>query len=501
VACLAAVLGIVCATSALAAPAGVGQAQESELEQARQHLRNSDLPMAIQTLEKLVAKRHSHPNGEIALNLLLDTYVRDGRFERMTALVEELLADKKFLAAKPGLRKRLQTIRVQASRMRAERLERDGDSQACGRAYQAIYTTTPNGPRMDQVLYNAGVCFEQAKSPGSALEMFALIRQRFPRSRVAQKALVRAANLYAVTASFEKAADHYEAYATMYAGEKDAPAALSNAVHYRRGLAQYDRAISNIELFVRHYKRKYKREAADALFSIAGIHQAQQRPDKEILLLQRYLREFGSAGGRERVLVAHAKIGELLWKQSRRGTRPIASPRARNGVLVAKARKHFRLALRVWKRLGHNRALPEERARLEQATFWYGAARFYLTEPMFEMLLSNPRPADHSALADQVSAELSDVQRIAGALDWRIASAARKGQVFDHLGQREKASAAFAACLDASKELNRFNEFSRLCERRLSRLQPNDFPPMTELRGTPELTPVLGGPGPIIEQD
>ncbi|MBT8491867.1 MAG: tetratricopeptide repeat protein, partial [Deltaproteobacteria bacterium] len=360
---------------------------------------------------------------------------------------------------------------VRRARLEAEALEKKRAWEGCGRIYRDTYSSHPNDPRADEVLYNAGVCFERARSVGAALAMYAQLRRRFPHSRQAQKALVRAANLHAQTASFARAAELYEEYARMYPGEKDAPSALSNAVAYRQGIGDYDRAIADTERFVRSYRRKNKREAAAALFSMAGLYQAKGQSDRAAAVLRRYLKEFGRVGGRARVVIALARIGEHEWQRScplaagaggcvrvrRKGQSVAFKAVTRNHRRAAEARRHFRRAVAEWRKLAGTRPDAGYRFRDDgqalraAADRWHGAARFYLADASFEQMLAKKAgsAADAAAMFERAG-EATPA--------WQVASAARVGQVLLHQGQPRRAAAAFQRCLKLSVEASHFDD-------------------------------------------
>jgi tetratricopeptide (TPR) repeat protein len=404
---------------------------------------------------------------------------------------------------------------VQIARKKAEALEREGDWEGCGRLYRDIAATYSSSPRIDEVLYNAGVCFEEARSVGQAVAMYSQLRQRYPSSRLSQKALVREANLHAATARFEEAAELFESYAKRYGGEKDAPNALSNAIVYRRALGHYRKAVADVELYLRRYKRRRKREAAAVLFSLAGLYEAQGRKKDTAAILRRYLREFGRVGGQERVVIALARVGEVEWQESCpsqtdrglcvrvRGTGKSRTftPVARNRRRSAEAKRHFRKAVRAWQRLartgtGQRYGMVERGSPTRnQALHWYLAARFHLADELFEELLRQSKAA-RGPVRDELVTELASIAAEASAAPvWRIASAARTGQLYLRAGQRGKAREAFRTCLDASMRASWFSEYSRLCETELRAIEPDQVPPLTELLAVPMRTPVLSRPG------
>ena len=56
----------------------------------------------------------------------------------------------------------------------------------------------------------------------------------------------------------------------------------------------------------------------------------------------------------------------------------------------------------------------------------------------------------------------------------------------------EKSLTAYGACLQKSTELGWFSEWSKLCERELGQIKPEQFPTASELRGDPnQVSPLI----------
>jgi hypothetical protein len=60
---------------------------------------------------------------------------------------------------------------------------------------------------------------------------------------------------------------------------------------------------------------------------------------------------------------------------------------------------------------------------------------------------------------------------------------------------------AFRVCLDKSTQLGWFSDWSKLCERELGQIRPDEFPTATELRGTPRVAAVIAVEGPVYRLD
>jgi TolA-binding protein len=451
---------------------------------ARIYWRHDHLEDALPIFQDIVDQHPDHETALYSAHIILDSLIRLQKYDELNKWAIKISTNQKFLEDKDDLRERVADIKAKSMRKAAEMLEKDKKWVECGEAYLAIFETSPNSPGMDEVLYNAGVCFEEGKSIGFAIRMFGELRKKFPKSKLSERALVRMGNAYGAISRYEDSAKLYEEYANKYAGEKDASAALSNAVTYRKGIGHDRQAIKNIEEFVKKFKNKRRDDAADAFFGMTGIYEKQGNDAMVVKHLQRYLREFGSRGGRDRVIIANAKIGEVLWNQSCRGKGvdgacvKIARERAlrrtrrqrRKGAAVpnrcgesdrivltvierdkSKARQaqgYFKKAIREWGRGADS--IPDERK--PGAAYWAYAAYFYLAEDQYESFLdikfpeklnfdpnkpkvvaqSKKRFEDWFKKKSAVGAKVNGMYK--EILDgksaaWAIAAAARMGQV------------------------------------------------------------------------
>lgn len=186
----------------------------------------------------------------------------------------------------------------------------------CAAMYLALFNMDPGGAIADQMLYNAAVEYENAASMGTAITVLETLRAQFPKSPVAVKALARLGMLYARIGWYAEAASALETYARKYASEKDAYAAMSDAVFYRRSLGQHEEAIADTQYFIKTFGAKRVAEAADAYFSLTISYQALGDDAKVVEHLRDYLKRYAGKGSPSRAVVAYAKLGEALWKQS-----------------------------------------------------------------------------------------------------------------------------------------------------------------------------------------
>lgn len=184
---------------------------------------------------------------------------------------------------------------------------------ACGNAYLDLYNKEPARPDGDEVLYNAAVCFQQARSVSTAILMWQNLQRSYPRSKLGPKALMQTAMAYLGIARFDEAAPRFEDYAKRYAGEKDARDALENAITLRTALGDRDKRIADTKLYVMMYGARAPKEAADAMFAVVGAYDA---PADQAKALREYIKTYGGKGSHEQLAQAYQRLGDALWRQS-----------------------------------------------------------------------------------------------------------------------------------------------------------------------------------------
>ncbi|HEY5946042.1 MAG TPA: hypothetical protein VIV40_11155 [Kofleriaceae bacterium] len=210
-----------------------------------------------------------------------------------------------------------------ADRKRVEQLERDAQASdspeaftEVGTAYMQLYNADPQAPGGDELLYNAAVAFENSRTIAAAIQSLTLLRRQYPNGAIAARALARLARIYVDIALYDKAADKLEEYGMRYAGEKDAADAISDAIYFRKAIGHHDKAIADTKYFVKTFGSKRPQYAADAMWGLTSIYEAEANPDQLLKHLREYIQSYSSKGDPGRVVIAHAKIGQLLWKQS-----------------------------------------------------------------------------------------------------------------------------------------------------------------------------------------
>ncbi len=546
---------------------------------------------AIPIFQDILDHHREHETAEYSANLLLDTYNRLQRYDEMLALADKLVEDKKFLDGKDELKTTIEKLKATSMRKRAEKLESDAKAGsdfakyiACGQSYLDIYNRNPEATDNDEVLYNAGVCYEEGKSIGAAISMYGLMQKYYPNSKITAKAIARLGKAYGDIAFYKEASDKLEEYAKKYGGEKDAYDAMSDAVFYRKGLGDDAKAIEDTKYFVKQFGQKKISDAANAEFSLTSVYEKQGDGDAVIKHLREYIRVYGDKGGADRLVQAYEKIGATLWQQScpvkqvdgecvkitreravstkkqqtkkKKGndlpTQCGAESKIKVAVIPRDDRKvkdamaAFHAAMTEFDKRQGKFATPEAEAG---AKYYYALAKIAEADKDFEAYLAIKFPANlnfdpnNKAIAAKSLARFDEwvkqKQKVGGDATTKytnvlgikdaansITAAARIGQVQQNFSDalftaaipadlrvgefaedkveafcdkmtevadplEKRSIEAFGVCLSKSTELGYFSEWSKLCERELGQIKPEEYPTASELRGDPnQVAPV-----------
>ena len=318
----------------------------------------------------ILAHHRQHATAEFAANLVLDMYNQQGREAELVALNQQLLDDLEFLRGKDSLATRLRENQIVAERRSAEALEKQAQQTgnlatfvACGEAYLRIYNAGPEAPRANEVLYNAGVCFEQGRSLAAAITAFQLLRKYYPTDDRSVQALARLGSMYADFAFYQQAATALEEYATKYPNAPAAKAALSDAVQYRKGLGDDKKAIADTATYVAKYQRSKTSvaDAAAAQWSLTAVLDKQNDRPTMIRHLRDYIARFGRTGTIENLITAQTKLGQELWAQAC----PVTS---RDGQCIRVQRERALGATSTRQRQRRGSALPTQCGAASKAT-------------------------------------------------------------------------------------------------------------------------------------
>jgi tetratricopeptide (TPR) repeat protein len=298
-------------------------------QKARIYYEANQFDKAAPIFAEIATQYKTDPLAVVAANLLLNCLEHQKKFTEIGTWVDRFLASPE-LTKDAEFKAVLDKIKAGIEWKRCEEFEARKQYKQAGLCQNDLYEKYSTDPRVPTLLHDMGVNFTRAKLIGNAMKARqALVDWDVERCKkegrgckphpLAQKALFQLGQSYMDLAYFESAAKYFEAFADKYGAEKEAPQALSTAVFFRRGLGQDAKAIDDARTFVKSYRtgRHAKRQEAAAVeFSIGQIYASQKNWDKLIKHYNSYLKTWGKDGGVDRQILAHVRIGEVLWRQS-----------------------------------------------------------------------------------------------------------------------------------------------------------------------------------------
>jgi len=261
-----------------------------------------------------------HKNSDLAIysaNLLLDCLSIKHNFKKLEEKVDEFLASPE-LTKDQEFKVQLSKLKAGVQRMQLADLEKQGKNKEAAAMYIQLATDYPDDPKIDEVYYNAAVLFDKANLVGAAISARQQLLKVKPDSTLAKKAIFQIGRNYQNIAAFELAAENYETFANKFPGEKESATALYSASMFRRGLGENDKSIADVKDFIKLYggRKEFVDKAAGVEFDTAQIYEQQKNTDALKKHFTAYLKDWGTKGGVDRQIIAHAKLGEILWKES-----------------------------------------------------------------------------------------------------------------------------------------------------------------------------------------
>lgn len=390
---------------------------------------------AIKYYQEIVDK---HTKDELAIysaNLLLDSLNILGRTKDVVIYVDKFLLNQDLMKD-PEFQKQMVTIKVDSLDLEGRRFETEGNYKECGRSMEAAADSLPEHPKHAERLYNAALCFTNARLIGEAIRMREKLIKDHPKDALAQRALYQIASGYHQLAAYTEAARRYEEFATKFPGEQQSATALGNAYTFRIGLGMFNEAVQDMQAYIRFYGSRRPQDAADKFYQLSEVYEKQNETDQLARHLEDFLKRWGSHAGADKTILAHFKLGEIYWKKSCpkegvggacieiqrvtatgrqkalyeinkkikdkrkkiRELRTQCGPPTKSKItvydrkkdLAKKAQGHFSTALKLWasaeKRIPG--ASPEEqKARLSFAAYAAAGSAFFKAEQVYEDFL------------------------------------------------------------------------------------------------------------------
>jgi tetratricopeptide (TPR) repeat protein len=279
--------------------------------------------------------------GEVAANLVLDSYNLQKDFAKVNEWARKFYANDKLAQGK--FREDLSKLIEQSSFALVAQLEEKKQFAKAAEAYLNFVKDFPQTTIADQALYNASVDYFKAKQLDKAIEVRQNLISKYPRSRFVPDSIYANAEALEAIGDFEQAASTYELYVKGFErsqSEKGAPkkakkgkdsgeekkeekqkweeakaqVALFNAATYREGLGQYKQALKNRELYLTLWPKT--KDAEQIYLSIVALHEKNGAYGKALKMLEDYERD--NIRSPSKYLTAEGRIVGIYEKKLRR---------------------------------------------------------------------------------------------------------------------------------------------------------------------------------------
>ncbi len=323
--------------------------------------------------------------------------------------------------------------------------------------------------------------------------------------------------------------------------------ALESAVLFRIGLGQTEQAVDDARLFERSYKRKFPAETARVIYAIGTIYEREGNWQAVARHYRDFLRNYRRQALPNQLVRANVLLGRAHWETNDKNT---AARHFRDAIAAFRdaAAEISRLEVDDGTKVQY---LKEALDAAAEATFYLADLKYDEFRAIRFPRYSGGRSLDRVNTWAQTEfmawiqqkqqslqateAEFNKIAELQVSVreglppltspPWLIAAAARIGQMyisiidavqaapipeeiendpelfdiyvgaFDEPLEPVRAQAVdkFEFCLTTATNVRWFNEYSRICESELNRLDPRRYPVAAELRGS--ATYVYGGVG------
>ena len=298
--------------------------------------------------------------GEIAANLVLDSYNALGDYKKVNEWARRFYANDKLATGK--FKDDLAKVIEQSSFKLVNQLEEKKEYAAAAQAYLDFVKDFPRTQIADKALYNASTDFYRAHMLERALAARELLFRNYPHSPLVPASQLANAEGYEAIGDFEHAAEAYELYVSGFEKqlapaeksrktsskkkgkhakaapveepkkegpvweESKAQIALFNAGVYREGLGQLRQALRDRERYLEIWPAA--KDSETVALSIADLHERMNQYGKAVAFLDQRARD--QERDPNRFLAAQARI---LLIQDQKLKNPKAVARTQKVVL------------------------------------------------------------------------------------------------------------------------------------------------------------------------
>ena len=274
---------------------------------AKVYYDHDHLEEAVGRFIEIAEKYPTHPfgtgktAGELSAHLALNCYEQLQQWDKLHETAVRFYRNNQL--ARDKLKEELAKIVETSAFKLVELFEKKGEHGNAAEAYMSFAKNFPSSQLAAQALFNAALGYSKAKQFNKAIETRQLLIKGHSKSQYYPETLYLLSQDFVMIADFELAASHFEQYVVQYSRalssgegttrqasrasgrrsskatahkatarpkesefgfkEKQAQFALSNALFFRTGLGQYEKAIKNGETYLAMWPRS---KQADEVF-------------------------------------------------------------------------------------------------------------------------------------------------------------------------------------------------------------------------------------------
>lgn len=267
--------------------------------------------------------------GEVAANLVLDSYNLIGDWQKVNDWARKFYAEEKL--AQGQFRIELAKLIEQSTFKLINQLEAKKEYQKAAEAYMTFVTEWPKSELGEKAFHNGAINYFNAKMINKAIELRKQFIVKYPKSQYVPADVFALAEGQEAIADFEPASKYYELYAENYEksraprkgkaapkkGEKEGPEqvweeqkaqdALFNAGVFREGLGNYKAALKNREKYLELWPKSKDVEAVQK--SILDLYEKMGAWAKVVKGLEDYERDY--VKDPNKVLTAEGRIANI----------------------------------------------------------------------------------------------------------------------------------------------------------------------------------------------
>ena len=457
---------------------------------------------AVSRLKKIFEYDPNHEMAGIAVNTLLDAYVRLRHWDKVEEWARKLIAVKNF---KVKSKKDLQLIIATAINEQARDYTKERrTTDAIREMKRLLKEFRRKDPTLAaKVMYNLAAIYERAHQLKDAIKTYKRVIKDYPKSEMAPEAQYTIGLIYEGQTQFEDAADAFESFADKKLRDFDkAPSALLNAALLREAIQQYDKAIDVYETYVKLFKGKTKiTNVPDVYFRIGVVQEMKGTP--------------------EGLRAAHDHYLKFIKKYRTRDVQVVeAYTRAASALKEIDKVKHRRDVTKLYKKATETFAKLSEEDKAGAARHQAARATFEIAEYVFDdyaavkILATDPRELKRvlkkKAELFQKAEGLYDQVLLLKSSGWTAGAMFRQGLLYYDFAEnllnapipeelpeylqgeyvmaleefagpvQEKSLVAFQSAMAFAREKGVYNKWSRQSGQYAAKVNPDQFPLSSE---------------------